>query len=288
MKNIAPKTEYTGVIRIGDKDIPCAVLYPDSENPIRVIVQRQIVGLLTGNKKGGFERYLKASNLQSYVPEKFKIKPLVECTHNFKIKGLMAQGFEGDDLIDLCQMYMNARKDGILFDNQLQLAAKSEIIVFAFAKTGVNALIDEVTGYQYVRDRFALNKLLDKYIKDEANKWVKKFPDEFYKQIFILNNWEYNPTTVKRPSCIGNWTKKIIYSQFPKGTLARLEDKNPLTEKGYRKHKHHQFLTEDIGNPALEQYITNVIFLMRSVTNWKLFLRAFATAMGQTEIPFED
>ena len=52
-----PTTDFTGEIKIGNSRIPCAVLYPET-NPIRVIVQREIVGLLTGTKKGGFERYL--------------------------------------------------------------------------------------------------------------------------------------------------------------------------------------------------------------------------------------
>ena len=61
-----PIAEYTGTVDIGDKKIPCAVLYPDSENPIRVFWQREIVGYLTGNKKGGFDRYLQPKNLQPF------------------------------------------------------------------------------------------------------------------------------------------------------------------------------------------------------------------------------
>lgn len=52
-----------------------------------------------------------------------------------------------------------------------------------------------------------------------------------------------------------------------------------MTDKGYRKHKHHQFLTEDIGNVELEKYIWNVIFLMRAASNWRTFNSLFAKAM---------
>lgn len=40
---------HTGAINIGGAEIPCAVL----EDGRRVVWQREVVGLLTGNKKGG-------------------------------------------------------------------------------------------------------------------------------------------------------------------------------------------------------------------------------------------
>ncbi len=280
-----PIAEYTGKVKVGDKEIPCAVLYHNTDNPIRVFWQREIVGLLTGNKKGGFERYLRPANLQPYLPEKFREKSLSESVFPMMIKGRSnrpAQAFEATDLIDICQMYMRARSAGVLSIRQIPIAIQAEIIVFAFAKTGVVAVIDEATNYQYVRDRLALNKLLEKYIVDEAQKWIKKFPDEFYRQIFRLNSWQFNPTAFnKRPGVIGKWTREIVYARFPQGVLSKLDDLNPLTEKGYRMHKHHQFLTDEIGNPELQEYISNVIFLMKSSANWKKFRQLFARALGE-------
>ncbi len=158
--------------------------------------------------------------------------------------------------------------------------------LFAFAKLGVVAIIDESTDFQYVRQRFALNKLLDKYLNDEAKAWAKKFPDEFYQQIFRLNNWEFNPTNFhKRPSVVGKWTNELIYARFPKPVLIKLNDLSPLTEQGYRKYKHHVFLTENIGNEELKEYISNCIFLMKSSSNWKKFQQLFARAMGKEYQP---
>ena len=70
MENDNLYATHKGDVTIGDYKIPCAVL----NNGKRVFIQREIVGLLTGNKKGGFDRYLKARNLQFYIPERFKIK----------------------------------------------------------------------------------------------------------------------------------------------------------------------------------------------------------------------
>jgi hypothetical protein len=65
-KNIT--ADYIGELKIGDIFVPCAVL----SNKERVIFQREFVGMLTGNKKGGLERYLKAGNLLPYLPDRFK------------------------------------------------------------------------------------------------------------------------------------------------------------------------------------------------------------------------
>ena len=60
--------DYIGELKIGELCVPCAVL----SNEERVIFQREFVGMLTGNKKGGLERYLRAKNLDLYLPERFK------------------------------------------------------------------------------------------------------------------------------------------------------------------------------------------------------------------------
>lgn len=288
MKNeVIPTTDFTGFVTIGKMKIPVAVLYPESENPIRVIVQREIVGLLTGNKKGGFDRYLKPENLQKYVPEKFRGKQFSETLQTFKINGQAgrsAQAFEATDLIDLCEMYMRARTDHKLLPTQKNLAIQAEIIVFAFAKAGIIATIDEATGYQEVRDKKAIEKIVNMYVDEGLRKWAKRFPDDFYKQIFRLNGWHYEPTKVKKPQVIGKWTNKIVYSRFPKGVLAKLQDKNPIIKdsagKTYREFQHHRFFKE-IGNIELAEYISNAIFLMRTTTNMRKFWTLLAKATGQ-------
>lgn len=279
--SITPSTDFVGSIKINGMNIPCAVLYPET-NPTSVIVQREIVGLLTGNKKGGFERYLKPKNLQKYLPEQFRDKPLSESVINFKLNGRSAQGFKGSDLIDICQMYMQAKMDGALSESQFKLAEQAQVIVFAFAKTGVDAVVYEATGFEMFKDRFAFNKLLERYIDEEVRKWYKKFPDEFYKLIYKLNGWEWIEGNMgRKPGVVGKWTNDIVYARFPKGILSNLQDKNPIDESGNRKYKHHQLLT-DIGNDELKEYISNAIFLMKASSNWSKFKNMLARSLGKT------
>jgi hypothetical protein len=61
--------------------------------------------------------------------------------------------------------------------------------------------------------------------------------------------------------------------------LEELQTRNPRDDKGRRGHKHHHWLTEDVGHPALAQHLHAVIGLMRASSNWggfhELLDRAF-------------
>src|SRR4051794_5092637 len=61
-----PKADYSGTLKIGSAEIRCAVVDRGPEGVIRVIVQREVVGLLTGKKKGNLDRYLQPQNLQPF------------------------------------------------------------------------------------------------------------------------------------------------------------------------------------------------------------------------------
>ena len=290
--NDIPSTDFVGEIEIMDIKISCAVLYPESENPKRVLVQRELVGLLTGTKKGGFERYLKPKNLQNYIPDKFKNKSLSESTMSFRLKGRISQGFDATDLIDLCEMYIRAKNDDKLLKGQQSLAKAAEALILAFAKTGIIAVVDEATGYQEVRDRLALAKILDKYILDEYRKWTQTFQPEFYKEMFKLKDWPYNEKFIKRPSVIGHYTNDLVYKRLAPGVLKELRQKNPAIKRGYRKQKHHQWLTGEIGIPKLKEHLIGLIALMKAAPNWRRFLdmvnRVYPKYGDTIQMDFED
>ena len=67
-----------------------------------------------------------------------------------------------------------------------------------------------------------------------------------------------------------NYTKDIVYARLAPQILQQLEKKNPI-EAGRRKAKHHQWLTEDVGNPALAQHLHAIITLMRVSKSWNQF-----------------
>jgi hypothetical protein len=287
-KSGIPSATHTGSINIGGAEIPCAVL----EDGRRVVWQREVVGLLTGNKKGGLSRYLAAANLAPYAPEKFKQGEFDDTAIAFEMDCRKAHGFEAEDIVDICRMYMTARRANVLLSNQVHLAAQAESIVLSLAKIGITALIDEATGYQEVRDRRALQALLDTYLRREHAAWAKRFPDEFYREMFRLRGWSYPMVAGARPSVVGKYTLDLVYERLAPGLVGELEKKNPKRENGHRKAKHHQWMTEDVGDPALTAHIHSVMGFMRAVDTWdqlmKMMDRAYPKKGSQIPLLFED
>ena len=277
-----PKTEYTGELNIAGTIIPCAVLETE-QGPVRLVVQREVVGLLTGNKKGGLQRYLNPPNLQPFLPEKFKDSTFDQSTFVVELLGRKAHGFIGEDIVDLCKMYLEARKKGKILPNQLHLADRAEIIVTALAKTGITALIDEATGYQKVRARDALQEYISKVIRKELAAWTKKFPNEFYEEMYRLKKWKWFVNSTKHPMLAAKYTADIVYSRLGPGILEELQKINPKNNKGRRKHKHHQWLTDDVGHPQLAQHLYAVINLMKVADTWEQFKKMLDRALPKQD-----
>jgi hypothetical protein len=141
------------------------------------------------------------------------------------------------------------------------------------AAVGIVALVDEATGYQEVRDKLALQAILDKFLQKEFAAWAKRFPDEFYQQIFRLRGWQWRGMKVNRPQVVAHYTKDIVYSRLAPGILNELESRNLKDEQGKRRARHHQWLTDDVGHPALAQHLYAVVGLMRGSDSWEDFKR---------------
>ena len=74
--------------------------------------------------------------------------------------------------------------------------------------------------------------------------------------------------------------------------LEQLTKLNPKDDRGRRRHKHHQFLTEDIGHPHLSKHLASVTTLMRVSSSWgrfmKLMNKAFPARDEQQTLPFPE
>lgn len=271
-------------LRIGDLEIPCYVL----EGGIRVLSGRGMqTALGLGQRHGAL--------LRSFMG-KVNLKPFISNDLAMALQnpmrfirpgrgGKVAVGFEATILPEICDAILEARNKSILSPKQLETAQQCEMLTRSFAKVGIIALVDEATGYQEVRDRLALQAILDKFLTAERARWAKTFPDEFYEQMFRLRGWTFDPLSVKRPMVIGHLTNDIVYSRLAPGILAKLKELNPKTDKGHRKSKFFQFFTADYGVPELKQHLLNVIFLMRGSESWRSFhamLKRAAPRYGDT------
>lgn len=184
----------------------------------------------------------------------------------------LAHGIKAEIIPKICEVWLDAERHGKLGARQKQIAHKADLIIRSLAHVGVIALIDEATGYQEVRDRLALQAILDQYLRKEFAAWAKCFPEEFYREIFRLRHWEWKGMKVNRPQIVAYYTKDLIYARLAPGILKELENRNPKDEKGHRKVPFYWWLTEDVGHPKLAQLLFGVIGLMRAADEWNQFM----------------
>ena len=298
------EASYSGTLHIGEIKITCAVLKDGS----RVLSEYGIATALK-SRSGASKRYKKktaettgapfpvfvaSENLIPYISDELSIglfNPI-----KYKVNGRITNGFPAELLPQICDVWLKARDAEALKPQQFGRCKQAEILIRGLARVGIIALVDEATGYQYIRERNELNKILEAYISEELMQWTKRFPDEFYKQMFRLWGWPYPLTkhngAPRGPRYAGKLTKQLIYEKLPPGILEDIEKKNPSNEKGQRKHRHHQWLTDDIGNPHLEKHVSIVTTLMRISQDKRIFLknleRAFPKGPIQEELFPED
>jgi hypothetical protein len=176
---------------------------------------------------------------------------------------------------------LDAKEAGKLGKRQERIARTAKILNRSFAKVGVIALVDEATGYQDRRPADELRRILEAYVAEELRPWLKTFPDEFFRQIYRVQGWEYKVGSVKRTPYVGKLINKYIYKQLPPGVLDELRRLNPLTDKGYRRHKHFQLLTADTGSPHLDKQITATTTILKVSDDKRDFEDNFAKAYGR-------
>lgn len=290
---------HRGVLRIGAVEIPCAVL----KDGRRVLSENGIANAL-GGRSGSAKRlkteaasegahlpvFLASRSLLPYISKELTDGPLAPVQYYSGDSDVT--GYAAEALPEICNIWLQARQEGRLNPQQADRAQAAEIVMRGLAELGIVALVDEATGYQDTRDRDALQAILDKYLQKEFAAWAKRFPDAFYREIFRLRGWSWNAMSVARPGVVGKYTNDIVYERLAPGILDELRNLNPRHEDGGRQRKHHQYLTEDIGHPALAQHLHAVIGLMRASATWEQFKtmldRAFPKKGTQLDLLLED
>ncbi len=282
-----PKAEFEGEIIVAGTKIACAVL----DDGTRVLSERAVTKIM-GGKRGGshwlrkqagaeMPVFLSANNLKPFISKELELALTVPILYVPKTGGGAANGMRAEYLPSICDVWLTARSAGVLTKSQLHIAAQAEVIVRSLAGVAMVALVDEATGYQYVRTRNALQEVLEKFIASEFRKWVKTFPDEFYRELFRLRKWPFKEDVVRKTPLVGKLTLDLVYDRLAPGVRQRLEEINPKNEKGHRKHKLFQRLTEDIGDPALRAHLASVITLMKVSDDgdWSGFIKMMNRAL---------
>jgi hypothetical protein len=284
-----PKATHTGAIEIGEVAIPCAVL----ENGQRVLTQEGFLRAIGRARKAKAGQGVMAMKLPAFLAAKnlepFISPDLVEAARPIRfrgVKGSRGWGYKAELLPKVCQVYLAARDRGNLAPGQAHIAEMCDLLVRGLANVGIVALVDEATGYQAERDRDELHRLLAAYLSEERLAWARRFPDEFYRQLYRLWGWHWPPSGTARSQYVGKLTNRLVYERLPPGVLEQLRRRNPaLPGTGRRRWKHHQFLSEDLGQPDLRDHLLQLVAIMRVSPDRRAFEdnfeRAFPGAQGR-------
>lgn len=281
-----PKARYGGILAISDVQIPCYVL----DDGTRVIHQRGMVKSLGmargGSSRGGGDR------LAYFVAQKtlspFVSKELIGVTKGPLVfrtdKSSTAYGYQATVLADICDAILAARAQGALSKQQQHIADKAEILVRAFARVGIVALVDEATGFQTDRGHDALRLLLERYIADGLQKWIHTFPDSFFAELDRL--YDNAPTSARsRPQYYGKFINKYVYDPIEHGYVKAQLNKMNITDEGKRRARFHQWLTTE-GRTILTRQIGKVEGMMEMCNDIDQFKEMVKRRKAVTVAPY--
>jgi hypothetical protein len=274
-----------GELPIGNIKLTCYVL--EELPPVRLLLAQSFFE--------AFDRPIRGNNALTTTPA-FMSDELAFMAENKGMAALTTPiefmdgntkrvGYKAELLPELCSLYLQARRDNKLNPKQKELAKKAEILLEAFAKVGIDALIDEATGYQANRDPDALRMLLGAYLEEGIRKWIKEFPDAFFTDLDTLyDNEKTKPQN--RPAYYGHFINTYVYEPIEKGKINKELDKRyKADDKRHRKHSH---LTENLGVKVLQNQIGKVMGLMEVSPNIKHFKHRFERLGQPMLFPYDD
>lgn len=278
-----PIARWRGTLNIVGLDVPCYVL----DTGEKIIGRTSATELLTGIRGGGaLEKYIAVKALEPFIPIDLVLERMVPF-RLLEVEGLerAVKGLPADLMIEVCQGFVAALQASFdaqslyprMTDRQRQMAMKASMFLSACAKVGLEALIDEATGYQYERAEDALQVKLRAFIADELRAWEKTFPDELWLEFGRLTGWK--GSLHSRPKWWGKLVMELIYDTLDPDVAEYLRNNKPPPGV-----KWHRQLTENIGVRALVSRCYEVIGMSKTCTDMRELRAKVAQHYGRSLI----
>lgn len=275
-----PKAIAEGFLQIGDLHLACAVL--DDEHNTRVLTQNGFLKAIgrhpfatggTGSSIDGEAPFLRAKNLKPFISADLErsATPIKFLPRNITSGASgIAYGYPGALLPNVCWVYQDALLADKLLPNQKHIGEACRQLLKALTNYAIEDLIDQATGFDDIRKKEAVLRIIEKFVRQDALPWVRMFDVEFYRQVYRLNGWPFDPEKTARPSVIGHWTNDI-YDRLAPGVRGALHASVKRNARGRPTEKLTQHLTPEEGKPRLRELLEGVKALMRISDHWKDF-----------------
>lgn len=264
-----PVAQWRGQIDLGGAEIDCYVL-PDGT---RLLASTSAAMAISEVDRANLKDYAGQKTLNPFID----INKILNETRSFAIPGTQwpASGITTEHFELICRGYVQALYEKApLTDRQREIAIRCAVLTAGLTRTGIDALVDEATGYQYERASDALAIKLRAFIAVELREWEKTFPDELWQEFGRLTNWK-GPLH-SRPRWWGKLVIELIYDTLDPDVADYLRANKP--EPGIRWHRQ---LTENIGVRALVSRCYEVIGMAKGCDDMRELREKVAEHYGR-------
>jgi hypothetical protein len=305
-----PRATHDGVLPLGAAVLIAAVL-PNGKRLLSQATVLTAMGRSRSPKAGtgvlssvdDLPFFLSADVLKPFISE-----DLMQSTTpiHFRLKnGKKTVGYDALMLPMVCNVYLDFRDHlhaeiateepqrvkiaSALLKRYAHIIKACDLLMRGIAMGGIIALVDSATGYQNERIFEEIKTLvIQAYVTPKLQSWSQKFPPKFFQEAYRILGWEYKPGKLTHPSYMGKFINKYVYDALPEGVSDALKATLPKNEKGNRRAKLWQALTEHTGNPHLDKMLNDDILLMEISDNVPTFDTHWQRVFGkQRQLPME-
>jgi hypothetical protein len=294
-----PKAIAEGTLKIGDLPLPCAVL--DDPGNTRVFTQEGFllaIGRAAKAKGGegasvdGKPAFLRAKNLEPFISSELLASTTPVEFIPYKGPGYLGRafGYRAKLLPQVCWVFQDAAVAKKLLPSQKHIGEQCRVLLKALTDHAIDDLVDRATGFEDQRKLQAFYQSIEKHVRKDALPWVQMYDIEFYRQVYRLNRWPFDPGKTARPGVIGHWTNDI-YDRMALGVRGALHARVRRNASGWPTQKLTQYLNKEAGKPRLKELLEGVKALMRVSTDWIDFQSKLDIAFPKFEemltLPFD-
>ena len=298
-KKDRPKAIAEGVLEIGDLRIPCAVLDDAKNTPVltqngflRAIGRHPFASGGTGASIDGIPPFLRPMNLKPYISSDLERSATpIEFLPKNPTSGAdgVGYGYRAQLLPEVCWVYQDAMIAGKLLASQKHIGEACRNFLKAITNHAIENLVYQATGFEDARKRKAIDAIIAAYVSPERLPYMQMFDLDFYRHIYRLNGWPFDPETSARPGVIGHYTNDI-YDRLAPAVKTALHAKVKRNERGRPTEKLTPYMTAEEGKLRLKELLGGVKLLMAQSVEWKQFkvvLDQFFPKYGDTlQLPF--
>src|SRR6266403_1804369 len=215
-----PQASHEGPLQIGDALLVAAVL-PNGKRLLSQGTILQAIGRSRTPKAGtggfstvdGLPFFLQAEKLKPFISDELMMSttPIL-----FRLKtGARTVGYDAMLLPMICEVYLKFRdhlhkqlesgdsqereKATTLTKRYRHIIEACDRLTRGLARRGIIALVDDATGYQADKAKEEVERILQAYVAPALVPWTRKFPHEFFREVYRLLGWEYKPGQIKHP-----------------------------------------------------------------------------------------